>query len=170
MTPLRVNEIPVVPRPTCRLSVGKRVKEPMCSAASWSIETEFLKPPAAGLGAAVRNTFSPGCPPDTSGCDTPENTVMESRKSFSRFRYGVCSYSRPAACGKKNCAKHSLAGLNAQHSQRQIVSLARVSRRYGGDHCVEERDRHGNSGTSQDCAPREGSVAERVHPDLSQCA
>src|SRR5690606_26832994 len=44
-----------------------------------------------------------GCPPSTSGCDTPLKTVKSSRCRFSSSRYGDSAYPRPFSCGK-NCS------------------------------------------------------------------
>ena len=56
-----------------------RVRVPIRSAATWSSETLFRNAPLPGCGAAVRNDFSPACPPSTPGCDTPLKTVMSRR-------------------------------------------------------------------------------------------
>ena len=81
IAPPAVQERLRCPRETLTPSVsdGKRVRLPMRWAAYWSSEMVLRNPPLPGCGAAVRKQLSAGCPPSTSGFQTPLKTVKSSR-------------------------------------------------------------------------------------------
>src|SRR5688572_28223524 len=90
IAPEGVHDSERCPRCTFTPSVrdGKRVRCPMRSDMYWSREIVLRKPPEPGRGAAVRKQLSAGCPPSTSGWETPLKAVKSSRKYLSVCRYG----------------------------------------------------------------------------------
>ena len=115
---------------TPSVSDGNRVRCPIRSAANWSSEIVLRKPPSPGCGAAVRKQLSAGCPPSTSGCQTPLNTVKSCRgaPSGSRDRATACNRARhPSARGRtfaaagRDCCRRpgSGAGPSPSSSARQ---------------------------------------------------
>jgi hypothetical protein len=70
--------------PVPSTSEGNRVSRPIFSAANWSSETVFLKPPRPGNRADVNLVISEVWPlaPVWSGCESPENRVKSFRTSW----------------------------------------------------------------------------------------